>query len=44
LGRDVVRGKALERLGEMYDQADDDHADLMRREFQFRVYRRRWGG
>jgi hypothetical protein len=28
----------------MYDQADDDHADLMRREFQFRVYRRRWGG
>jgi hypothetical protein len=42
LGEEVVRGKTLEKFGDEYDAADDRHADLLRREFQFRVYRRRW--
>lgn len=30
-------------IGSLYDKVDEDAAALMRREFQFRTYRRRWG-
>jgi hypothetical protein len=39
-------GQELELMalvGQLYDQVDEDAAALMRREFQFRTYRRRWG-
>jgi hypothetical protein len=42
LGREVVRGKTLEKFGDVYDNADDEHANLLRREFLFRVSRRKW--
>jgi hypothetical protein len=30
-------------MGDLYEKVDEDAATLMRREFQFRAYRRRWG-
>lgn len=30
-------------MGTLFEKADEDAATLMRREFQFRAYRRRWG-
>lgn len=41
LGR-LKSGKVIQQAGDLYDEVTDDQAALMRREFQFRVYRRRW--
>jgi len=30
-------------VGDLYEKVDEDAATLMRREFQFRAFRRRWG-
>jgi hypothetical protein len=30
-------------MGQLFEKVDEDAATLMRREFQFRAYRRRWG-
>jgi hypothetical protein len=29
-------------VGDLFEKVDEDAATLMRREFQFRAYRRRW--
>ena len=39
-------GQELELMalvGDLFEKVDEDAATLMRREFQFRTYRRRWG-
>jgi hypothetical protein len=47
LGEEVVAGKLksiklITQAGDMYEEATDDQASLMRREFQFRIARRKW--
>lgn len=48
LGEDYATGKLkssklIAQAGDLYDEVTDDQAALMRREFQFRIYRRRFG-
>ena len=47
LGEEFAAGKlksskVAQQAGDLYDEVEEDQAALMRREFQFRFYRRRW--